>query len=257
MKKASKRSFTLIELLVVIAIIAIIAAMLLPALKAARDRGKSAACVSNHKQVGLAIQSYAGDYGGIIIPACLEYNEQQRTWNWLYGLVQGDYVVGSVLQCPTAAIRVEGCTLDQARYCWAEKITKKSTVVVLCDSGMGISQLMGGHAWYNGSTYTYLGNSDDRRYCRPVKLAKVRNPGSKYMAGDSLDSREHRPYPYCVIGRNDNTGTYGKIDTRHNGMKDATMIFADSHVETRKDVENFYADSVVNGEKGLYADPNK
>lgn len=57
------RSFTLIELLVVVAIIGILAALLLPAVAAARERGRRAQCASNLHQFDMAIATYMLDSG--------------------------------------------------------------------------------------------------------------------------------------------------------------------------------------------------
>jgi len=56
------RAFTLIELLVVIAIISILAAILFPVFAQARAKARQASCLSNQRQIGLAMMQYAQDY---------------------------------------------------------------------------------------------------------------------------------------------------------------------------------------------------
>ncbi len=60
-----KQGFTLIELLVVIAIIAILAAILFPVFARAREKARQSACLSNCKQLGLAVMQYVQDYDGM------------------------------------------------------------------------------------------------------------------------------------------------------------------------------------------------
>jgi prepilin-type N-terminal cleavage/methylation domain-containing protein/prepilin-type processing-associated H-X9-DG protein len=58
----SKRGFTLIELLVVIAIIAILAAILFPVFARAREKARQTTCLSNMRQMGVAVTMYVQDY---------------------------------------------------------------------------------------------------------------------------------------------------------------------------------------------------
>ena len=58
----ARAGFTLIELLVVIAIIAILASLLLPALSSAKSSAQSVQCMSNLKQLGLALNMYVNDF---------------------------------------------------------------------------------------------------------------------------------------------------------------------------------------------------
>lgn len=62
------RGFTLIELLVVIAIIAVLVAILLPALKKARDAAKMTACLANLRQLGVYGEMYRADWNDFICP---------------------------------------------------------------------------------------------------------------------------------------------------------------------------------------------
>jgi len=73
-----RRGFTLIELLVVIAIIGILAAMVFPVFARARESARKAVCLSNIKNIALAVQMYLGDFDDTFPPG--EHRPEVREW---------------------------------------------------------------------------------------------------------------------------------------------------------------------------------
>ncbi len=77
------RGFTLIELLVVIAMIAVLAALLFPTFQKVRENARRTTCMSNLKQIGLALTQYTGDNDEALPPGAYSAPSGIVTWRQL------------------------------------------------------------------------------------------------------------------------------------------------------------------------------
>ncbi len=195
-----ERSFTLIELLVVIAIISILAAMLLPALKSAKETANRTACMAHLRQVGIALFAMAGENGDFI-------DEAHTGTNWNAAVIS--YLGGKddLIKRIYTGERSKACT--DLRY------------------GGWDSVPYGVNFGFIRTTYNYPYDAS-AGYQPPHSLGNVRRSSATFLVAECYSSApqwEPSPFNYTAFSSFSTGVPYG----RHQGK--LNFLFVDGHAE--------------------------
>jgi len=232
----ASKAFTLIELLVVIAIIAILAAILFPVFAQAREKARSASCLSNTKQISLAILMYGQDYDEKFVPVWTVPNDAWLAINttnpdqghlfWPY-LVQ-PYVKSLMLtRCPSEA---DPAGIYAPPYNWWRNI------MIWPHMGMNYqylskTQVTGASAWYKRS-------QSFAAVVEPAATVLTVDTGWGFTSGGGTFGVMIDPPDGCSSpntlgwggwGNNGALGPYGNGKNRHNNGFNVSWV--DGHVK--------------------------
>ena len=230
----NKKQFTLIELLVVIAIIAILAGMLLPALNTAREKGRSASCVGNQKQLGMAITQYASANNDFAVPndgVTEPHFSSLPSYHWPLMMISLGYIDGTpdekmngqwsqlplqsnILRCPSYVKEIaksnnKGCGLGGYA-------PNPATDLSFRGSTYGMTRI-----FRNKTMDGIAGNA------RLLKMNKIQNPTTFFVAADTYANGRAE-----LAINNDGTDSCRPNLERHAGH--ANVTHADGHVSSIK-----------------------
>jgi prepilin-type N-terminal cleavage/methylation domain-containing protein/prepilin-type processing-associated H-X9-DG protein len=218
--RPGRAAFTLIELLVVIAIIAILAAILFPVFAQAREKARQATCISNCKQIGVAMMMYVQDYdeqffmGSYCVPNDCGAGSQTIYWQ----VVVDPYIKGGV----TRADVESGTSLKSVFICpnWAGPYPRAPRANRPMRS-------------YGANLYlvwdSYYFQPPQLGSYSPGRLAQIERPANLVAITELTGSQ------IAIPGRDDNmsgqTWTVDYMIARQRHQGGGIYIFADGHAK--------------------------
>lgn len=226
---AALGAFTLIELLVVMAIIAVLATLLLPALASAKRASQKAVCLSNLRQIGLAIFTYAAESDGKIpfgpkappFTSPAEFYPSTGSPTSLLSLRNGAPVGVGLLLRQHLASRPEVLFCpgsDQAMDAGAEL------------AKVGTTQAQGSYYYRHAGNTQLFDSPTNTSLPEHIQLDKLgKNRDGLSIRALAIDTLFLSPPDMESLNVKSRT---------HHGQKLANILFADGHTVTRPNVDN-------------------
>ena len=254
-RRPAAQAFTLVELLVVIGIIALLVGILMPALSRARQQAQATQCMSNLRQINLAMLMFAQENKGHLPQMGLAADFEMidvngtgspvkvlvRWFGGLYGSPQKFHAPSGMLAKYWGIADVGGCPTFEV-----DEFLRPQYGPV----DYAYNSLYARHwAWVEGGKFP-LGDAR-RAYLRSglgVKVSRIRNAPEKAVVWDAArlfnDLPDRTPWGYPTTGNVLSVKTDSNFHGRH--VKRGNVGFADGHCEA---VEPTYFDAYNGGQK--------